>query len=121
MLADSWSWTGLIVVLAVCGVIISWVSRQGRARTWLLAVLTIAALLGPLEQAQLHTTASLNKHVGLGAWFAAIAAGYAVDKLVAAAPAGAHAGPHLRRLRDRACLPRHAGRQPVVDVRHQLA
>ena len=44
--------------------------------------------LGPLEQANLHTAASLNKHVGLGAWFAAIAAGYAIDKFIATAPAG---------------------------------
>jgi Dolichyl-phosphate-mannose-protein mannosyltransferase len=86
--ADAWSWTGLLVVLAVCGVIISWAGRQGRARTWLLAVLTAAALAGPLEQAHLHTLASLNKHVGLGAWFTAIAAGYAVDRFIAAAPAG---------------------------------
>ena len=88
VLADSWYWTGLIVIVAICGVIISGVGRQARARTWLLAVLTIAAILGPLEQAQLHTADSLNKHVGLGAWFAAIAAGYAVDWFVAAAPAG---------------------------------
>ena len=45
-------------------------------------------MLGPLEQARLHTAASLNKHVGLGAWFAAIAAGYAIDRFIAAAPAG---------------------------------
>jgi hypothetical protein len=88
VLADAWSWTGLIIVVGVCGVVISWVLRERRALTWLLAVLTAAALLGPLEQARLHTAASLNKHVGLGAWFAAIAAGYAVDKLIAAAPAG---------------------------------
>ena len=88
VLADSWSWAGLVAILGLCGVIISGVSRQGRARTWLLAVLIIAAILGPLEQAQLHTADSLNKHVGLGAWFAAIAAGYAVDWFVAAAPAG---------------------------------
>jgi len=88
VLADSWYWAGLIVVVAICGVIISGVGRQGRARTWLLAVLTIAAILGPLEQAQLHTADSLNKHIGLGAWFAAIAAGYAVDWFVASAPAG---------------------------------
>jgi len=88
VLADSWSWAGLILALAVCGVIISWASRQGRAQTWLLAILAIAAVLGPLEQAHLHTTASLNKHVGLGAWFAAIAAGYAIDKFITTAPAG---------------------------------
>jgi hypothetical protein len=43
---------------------------------------------GPLEQARLHTAASLNKHVGLGAWFAVIAAGYAIDRFIAAAPDG---------------------------------
>jgi hypothetical protein len=88
VLARSWSWAGLIVLLATAGVIISWAGRQGRARTWLLAVLAAAAVAGPLEQAHLHTAASLNKHVGLGAWFAAIAAGYAADKFIAAAPAG---------------------------------
>ena len=88
MLASSWSWAGLIFALAVCGVIISWAGRGGRARTLLLAVLALAAVAGPLEQARLHTAASLNKHVGLGAWFAAIAAGYALDRFIAAAPAG---------------------------------
>jgi Dolichyl-phosphate-mannose-protein mannosyltransferase len=88
VLASSWSWAGLIVVLAVGGVIISWAGRRGWAQTWLLAVLAAAAVAGPLEQARLHTAASLNKHVGLGAWFAAIAAGYAVDRFIAAAPAG---------------------------------
>ena len=87
VLTDAWSWTGIIVVLAACGCIVSLVGRQGRAQTWLLAVLTIAAVLGPLEQARLHTSTSLDKHVGLGAWFAAIAAGYAVDKFIAAASA----------------------------------
>ena len=89
VLHDSWSWTGVIVALAVCGIVISLVNRQGRSedlaaggprpspRSW-----------GPWSRRSLHTAASLNKHVGLGAWFAAIAAGYAVDWFIAAAPAG---------------------------------
>jgi hypothetical protein len=88
VLADSWSWAGLIFALALCGVIISWAGRRGWAQTTLLAVLAIAVVAGPLEQARLHTAASLNKHVGLGAWFAVIAAGYAIDRFIAAAPAG---------------------------------
>jgi hypothetical protein len=88
VLAQSWSWTGVIVIAAICGAIYSWVSRPGRAQTWLLTLLAGAALLIPAQQASLHTTASLNKHVDLGIWFAAIAAGYAVDRLIAAAPAG---------------------------------
>jgi hypothetical protein len=85
---DAWSWTGVVVICAICGVVISWISRPRSARTWLLTLLACAALLVPVEQASLHTTDSLNKHVDLGAWFAAIAAGYAVDKVIAAAPAG---------------------------------
>jgi 4-amino-4-deoxy-L-arabinose transferase-like glycosyltransferase len=88
VLAQSWSWTGVIVITAVCGAVYGWVSRPGRAQTWLLTLLAGAALLVPAEQASLHTTASLNKHVDLGIWFAAIAAGYGVDRLIAAAPAG---------------------------------
>ena len=88
VLTDSWSWTGIVIVLALCGLVISAVSRRGHLRTWLLVVLLVAAILGPVSQARLHTAASLNKHVGLGAWFATIAAGYAVDWFVAGAPAG---------------------------------
>ena len=86
--AHFWSWTGVIVVAAFCGAVISWVSRSGRAQSWLLTLLAGAALLVPVEQASLYTTASLNKHGAMGAWFAAIAAGYAVDKLIATSPAG---------------------------------
>jgi hypothetical protein len=39
--------------------------REGRARTSLLAVLA-AAVLGPAEQAWLHTAALLNEHVRCG-------------------------------------------------------
>ena len=45
-------------------------------------------MAGPLEQAHLHTVAALDQHVGLGAWFAAIAAGYTVDRLTEASPPG---------------------------------
>jgi hypothetical protein len=88
VLGDAWLWTGLVVLIALGGVTTSWLRREPHARTWLLAVMTATALLGPFEQARLHTAASLNKHVGAGAWFAAIAAGYALDKLISAAPAG---------------------------------
>lgn len=88
VLVDAWSWTGVIIVGAICGVVICWRSRDGTARTWLLAVLAAAALLAPCEQARLHTITSLDKHVGPGVWLAAIAAGYAIDKVVAAVPAG---------------------------------
>jgi Dolichyl-phosphate-mannose-protein mannosyltransferase len=88
VLADAWWWTGFVVAAACCGLAISLFRRERRVQSSLLALLAVSALIGPLEQARLQTSASLDKHVGLGAWFAAIAAGYAVDKLIAAAPAG---------------------------------
>jgi 4-amino-4-deoxy-L-arabinose transferase-like glycosyltransferase len=96
---DAWAWIGVVVICAVCGVVISWISQPRSAQTWLLTLLACAALLVPIEQASLHTAASLNKHVDLGAWFAAIAAGYAVDKVIAAAPAGS-----MRAVTSSACL-----------------
>jgi hypothetical protein len=88
VLVHFWSWTGVIVVAAVAGAVIAWVSRAGRVQASRLSLLAAAALLVPAEQASLYTTASLNKHGATGAWFAAIAAGYAVDRLIAAAAAG---------------------------------
>jgi hypothetical protein len=96
---DAWAWTGVVVICAVCGVVISWISRPRSAQAWLLTLLACAALLVPVDQAFLHTADSLNKHVDLGAWFAAIAAGYAVDKVIAAAPAG-----NMRTVTSSACL-----------------
>ena len=69
-------------------IIVSWVRHEGWERTWLIVVLACATLLVPLEQANLHTAASLDKHGAVGAWFAAMAAGYVIDKFIAAAPAG---------------------------------
>src|SRR6202044_3380767 len=71
-------WTSLILVLAVIGAVLS---SRGEARgKFLPALLVAAALLAPAEQARLHTTVSLQKHVVFGAWFAAIAAGYAMAR-----------------------------------------
>ena len=88
VLGQSWYWAGLLLLLAVSAVAISVATRQAAAQSVLLVFLTAALIFGPLEQAHLHTVATLNHHVGLGAWFTAIAAGYAVDRLIAAAPAG---------------------------------
>jgi hypothetical protein len=99
VLASSWSWTAVIVVAALGGVIASWISQPERAQAWRLTLLAAAVLLVPIEQASRHTSASLNKHVDLGAWFAAIVAGYALDKFIAAAPAG-----NMRAITGGACV-----------------
>jgi len=79
VLHDAYVWTSLIVVLAALGAWLS-IRRKERGR-FLPAVLAAAALLAPAEQARLHTTVSLQKHVVFGAWFGAIAAGYAMARL----------------------------------------
>ena len=79
VLHSAYIWTSLILVLAVLGTVLA---SFGETRGKLLpAVLTAAALLVPAGQARLHTTVSLQKHVVFGAWFAAIAAGYAMARL----------------------------------------
>ena len=79
VLRSAYQWTGLIIVLAILGAVLA---SRGQARgRGLPAVLAAAALLVPLAQARLHTTVSLQKHVVFGAWFAAIAAGYAMARL----------------------------------------
>jgi 4-amino-4-deoxy-L-arabinose transferase-like glycosyltransferase len=78
ILKSAYIWTSLILVLAVIGAALA--SRSEARGKLLPAVLAAAALLVPAEQARLHTTVSLQKHVVFGAWFAAIAAGYALAR-----------------------------------------
>jgi 4-amino-4-deoxy-L-arabinose transferase-like glycosyltransferase len=79
VLHSAYIWTSLILVLAVLGAVLAgWGERRAR---FLPAVLAAAALLAPAGEARLHTTVGLQKHVVFGAWFAAIAAGYAMARL----------------------------------------
>ncbi len=58
----------LIGVLLILGVIAFGVSFTDTVRTRILCgVVTVAALLAPLHQAQIHVTTSLNKHLAFGA------------------------------------------------------
>jgi hypothetical protein len=79
ILQRAYVWMGLVLLLAVLGAVLS--ARSKEPGRFLPAVLVAAALLVPAEQARLHTTVSLQKHVVFGAWFAAIAAGYAMARL----------------------------------------
>jgi hypothetical protein len=79
VLEHSYIWTSLILILAALGALLA-ARSSGRGKA-LPAVLAVAAILVPAAQADLHTTVSLQKHVVFGAWFAAIAAGYALARL----------------------------------------
>jgi 4-amino-4-deoxy-L-arabinose transferase-like glycosyltransferase len=89
VLTQAWHWTAVVVLAALAGVVIS-LAAPGRSRAGclLIVVLAGAALLVPAEQARIHTTVSLDKHVDFGAWFACIAAGYAADRVAGWLPAG---------------------------------
>jgi len=88
VLENSTAWTGLAELVAIGGAVAAWIRRPRTATAWLMTLLAAAALLVPAEQAGLHSLASLNKHVDMGMWFAAIAAGYALERFITAAPAG---------------------------------
>jgi 4-amino-4-deoxy-L-arabinose transferase-like glycosyltransferase len=79
VLRSAYIWTSLILLLAVLGAVLA-ARAEGRGKL-LPAVLTAAVLLAPAGQAILHTTVGLHKHVVFGAWFAAIAGGYAMARL----------------------------------------
>jgi hypothetical protein len=78
VLRDAAPWIGIVLLLALRSVVLA----QGRRERALCAVLAAAVLLAPLEQARIHTSVSLQKHVAFGAWFGAIAAGYVLARAV---------------------------------------
>ena len=82
VVAQSWRLTGVVVILAFTGAALSLAAERGWPDRLLIWLAAGAALLVPLSQARIHTTTSLDKHLAFGAWFAAIAAGYAVDRLI---------------------------------------
>jgi 4-amino-4-deoxy-L-arabinose transferase-like glycosyltransferase len=80
VLAQAAGWTVAVVLPALAGALIAARCEPARRKRLLLAVLAGAALLVPLEQARIRTGTSLDKHADMGAWFAAIVAGYALAK-----------------------------------------
>jgi hypothetical protein len=81
LLFDSVRWIGVVVLLALAGSVIIFIrERHGdHLKVLTLWVLTAASFLAPAEQIRIHTLTSLFKHVGFGAWFATIPAGYALS------------------------------------------
>jgi hypothetical protein len=79
ILQRSYTWTSLLIALAALGIVLAW--RGNRVDRALVCTLSLTGLLVPAEQIHVHTTVSLHKHVDYGAWFAAIAAGYAMARV----------------------------------------
>jgi hypothetical protein len=75
--------TGIIAVLGVLGALLITARRPGWTTVTLAWALAAAEFLAPAEQARIHTLTSLFKHVGYGAWFACVMAGYLLAELPA--------------------------------------
>lgn len=76
VLEHAWSWIGFLLVLAIIATVGACLAGGRSLYAPLCALLAIAAVLAPANQARIHTLTSLQKHVDFGAWFAAMAAGY---------------------------------------------
>jgi 4-amino-4-deoxy-L-arabinose transferase-like glycosyltransferase len=95
ILGESVRWVGAVAGVALVAAAVAWrraplVTRRGSAGSGrtrrvataaLLTVLAGAAVLAPLQQARIHTSVSLAKHVAFGAWFAAIACGWLLAQI----------------------------------------
>jgi hypothetical protein len=87
ILYASAEWVGGLALLAVIGAIAAFAKGLGRPVRALACVLVAAVFLAPAEQARIHTITSLFKHVGFGAWFGCILAGFALACLLTVVPA----------------------------------
>ena len=76
VLGASAEWVGAVAFLTIAGAAVVTRRRQGWRLTMLAWILAASVFLAPLGQARIHTIFSLFKHVGFGAWFACIVAGY---------------------------------------------
>jgi hypothetical protein len=81
VLDDFWGYAGLIIVLAVIGMVAE-IGAGGRRRGALMTLLGGAALLVPLAQLLDPPAWLIDKHLAYGLWFAVIAAGYGGDKII---------------------------------------
>jgi putative flippase GtrA/GT2 family glycosyltransferase len=85
VLIEIWSYSGLIIVLAVIGGLLGG-RTAGQPRAGMLVLAGGAALVVPVAQLYYQTDWSLDKHLAYGIWFAAMAAGYGCAKLIRVVP-----------------------------------
>jgi hypothetical protein len=86
LLYVSGKWEGSVLVLGIVGAATAICTSRRRSTCALALTLAVAGFLVPVEQARIHTYTSLFKHIGYGAWFSAIAGGYALASLLRAVP-----------------------------------
>lgn len=80
VLARAFAIIGVLVLTGLLGVLVSLLRRRPKALTVFLALLVLAAVLAPIDQARIHQLPSLDKNMGFGLPFAALSAGYALGE-----------------------------------------
>jgi putative flippase GtrA len=81
VLIDAAQWIGIACIPAAISAVVAVARREDRVTVAVVALLAVSGVLAPLNQARIHTTTSLSKHVDFGAWFVAVAAGYLIAQL----------------------------------------
>jgi len=81
IMGEAWEWVGPVWLIALCGLVLLCVRGTWLGRS-IGAVLLLAVMLAPLNQARINLTVSLHKHVTFGAWFACLLAGYFLSWLL---------------------------------------
>jgi hypothetical protein len=79
VLSRAFAMTGVLVLPAALGTIVSAARGNPPQFTCLLVLLVVAALIAPVDQAHIRQLSSLDKNMGFGLPFAALAAGYAIS------------------------------------------
>lgn len=75
----TWSWEGIVMCLSLLGIL---AAISARHRITLLVILSASSLLVPLQQERLQTGTSLDKHLSMGIWLAAMGAGYGISYIL---------------------------------------
>lgn len=74
--------TGVIAITALAAAVLSVVVRDPWHKTAILLTFILGSMVAPIDQARIHELTSLDKNMGFGLIFSALAAGYAVGVLI---------------------------------------
>jgi hypothetical protein len=77
----AWPVVEIVGPIAFLGLVLCLRLERGSPQRLVTILLALTGVLAPLNQARIHTSTSLTKHADVGAWFMAMAAGYAISAL----------------------------------------
>lgn len=81
VVSDIWKYSGIVIVLCIAGSVVA-IAQDGWHRALPVILLGCAIFVVPAAQIHDRTGTSLDKHLAYGIWFAAMAAGYGLSKLI---------------------------------------